>query len=901
MALAPGARIGVYQIEFRLGAGGMGEVYRARDTKLGRGVAIKILPNDFADNLERVARFEREAQVLAALNHQHIAQLYGFEEGPAGAGQRVRALVMELVEGSTLAERLARGPIPIDEALPLACQIAEALHAAHDKGITHRDLKPDNIALTLDGNVKVLDFGLAKPDGGGGTSAVAESPTITSPALMTSVGTILGSAAYMSPEQAKGRIADKRSDVWAFGCVLYEMLTGTRAFAGDNVPETLALVLTKEPDWNALPSDVPTVVRTLLEGCLAKDPRKRVADISVAEFLLEERNALQLSGPAPVRRSAVRRGRLAWAAGLIAVASAAAALTAMYLSKPVGDPPSIRFSMAAAPGRSIWPNGVNVGAVSPDGRRIVLPVNPRAGGQVRLAIRALASDVESFQELPGTDGANSPFWDPNSRFVGFLAEGKLKRIDVTGGPTQTVCEAAGLGGGTWNRDNVIVFSAGTGPLFRVKAEGGTPAQLTKLDPKRQETAHRHPWFLPDGRHFLYAATATSAETMVYVGSLDQDVKVPVVQSDTGAIFAEGYLLFVRQNTLLALSFDPDGLKTSGDPAVLAQNISNTRNTASASFSAADKGLLSYWSVSQVPTQLAWVSRTGEVLERVGPTADQTWLELSPDGKRVALSVYDASRHSRDIWIHDFARNSRTRLSSAVEDGWSSSWSPAGDRLVFSARRTGLLDLYQKPTHGGGEEQELGKEVGNNRYATSWSADFLLYHTGRSRSETGNDIWALPMSGDPTPWPFQRTSANEQGARFSPDGRWVVFTSDESGREEVFVVPFPGPGGRIPISTEGGTSPRWRRDGTEIFFLGPRLTLMAAAVNGQNPEFEVRNVGRLFEMAFRTENYQGFGTGTVYDVAPDGRFLANLVTDTEQTGQTPITIVTNWTSFLRADH
>ena len=807
---------------------------------------------------------------------------------------------MELVEGATLADRLARGPIPLNEALPLACQIAEALHAAHDKGITHRDLKPANVALTLDGNVKVLDFGLAKPDGAGGTSPLAESPTITSPALMTSAGTILGTAAYMSPEQAKGGVADKRSDVWAFGCVLYEILTGTRAFAGGTVPETLALVLTREPDWLALPLGVPTVVRTLLEGCLAKDPRKRVADVSVAEFLLEERNVLRLSGQAPVRPSAVRRVRLAWAAGLIAAASAAAALTALYLSKALDDPPSIRFSMAAAPGRSIWPAGVNVGAVSPDGRRVVLPVTPRAGGPVRLAIRALASDVESFQELQGTDGANSPFWEPNSRFVGFLAEGKLKRIDVNGGPTQIVCEAAGLGGGTWNRDNVIVFSAGTGPLFRVQASGGTPAQLTTLDPKRQETAHRHPWFLPDGRHFLYAATATSAETMVYVGSLDRDMKVPVVQSDTGAIFAEGYLLFVRQSTLLALPFDLDRLKTSGDPTVLAQNISNTRNTASASFSAADKGVLSYWTVSQVPTQLAWVSRTGDVLERVGQPADQTGLELSPDGKRVALSVYDASRHSRDIWIHDFERNSRTRLSSAVGDGWSSNWSPAGDRLVFSARRTGLLDLYQKPTNGGGDEQELGTEVGNNRYANSWSADFLLYHTGRSRSGTGNDIWALPMSGDLTPRPFLRTPANEIQARFSPDGRWVAFTSDESGREEVFVVPFPGPGGRIQISNEGGTDPRWRRDGTEIFYMGPRLTLMAAAVNGQKAEFEVRTVSRLFEAAFRTENYQGYGPGSVYDVAPDGqRFLINLVTGTEQPAQTPITIVTNWTSFLRA--
>ena len=677
------------------------------------------------------------------------------------------------------------------------------------------------------------------------------------------------------------------------------MLTGSRAFDGGTVTETLALVLTREPDWLALPSDVPAVVRTLLEGCLAKDPRKRVADISVAEFLLEERNALQLSGHGAVRPSARRRVRLAWAAGVLAIASAAGALTAMYLSKPVGDPPSIRFSVAAAPGRSI--HDANVGAVSPDGRRVVLSVNPRAGGPVRLAVRTLASDVESFQELPGTDGANGPFWEPNSRFVGFFAEGKLKRIDVSGGPAQTVCDAAGLGAGTWNRDSVIVFSAGTGPLFRVPANGGPPAQLTTLDPKRQETAHRRPWFLPDGRHFLYAATTASAETMVYAGSLDQDMKVPVVQSDTGAIFAEGYLLFVRQSTLLALPFDPDGLKASGDPAVVAQNISNTRNTASASFSAADKGVLWYSTVSQVPTQLTWFSRTGMVLERVGQPADQAALELSPDGKRVALSVYDASRHSRDIWIHDFARNSPTRLSSAVGDGWNSSWSPAGDRLVFSARRTGLLDLYQMPTNGGGDEQELGKEVGNNRYVSSWSGAFLLYHTGRSRAATGNDVWKLPMSGDLTPQPFLRTPANEQQARFSPDGRWVAFTSDDSGREEVFVVPFPGPGGRIQISNEGGTEPRWRRDSTEIFYVGPRQTLMAAAVNGRNADFEVGTVSRLFEAAFRTENYQGYGPGSVYDVAPDGqRFLANVVTGTERPSETPLTIVTNWTSFLRAD-
>ncbi len=711
---------------------------------------------------------------------------------------------------------------------------------------------------------------------------------------------ILGTAAYMSPEQARGRPVDKRSDIWAFGCVLYEMLTGRRAFASDNVQETLALVLTKEPDWLALPSAVPPVVRTLLEGCLAKDPRKRVADVSVAEFLLAERNAGLLSGQASIGRSVTRRERLAWAAGLAAAVSVAGALAGIHVFEPGVDVPSIRFSVAPPTDVSVFAGRVNVGAVSPDGRRVVLPVAPRTGGPVRLVIRAF--DTDSFQELPGTDGADSPFWAPDSRFIGFLADGMLKRIDVTGGPPQVVCEASGLGGGTWNRESVIVFSGGSGPLFRVEANGGMPTPLTKLDAKRQETAHRHPWFLPDGRHFLYAATATSTDTTVYVGSLDREMKVPVVQSDTGAIFAEGYLLFVRQDTLLAQPFDPSRLKTSGDPAVVAQNISNTRNTASASFSAADKGVLSYWAISHLPTQLAWVDRAGRVLETVGQPSDQTGLELSPDGERVALSIYDSSRHTRDIWLYDFARGARTRVSFTAGDGWNSSWSANGDRIAFSARRTGLLDLYRKPTHGGGAEEELGKQVGNNRYVGGWSADlkFLLYHTGRSRSDTGNDIWTLPMSGDPTPRPFLQTSANEADGRFSPDGRWVAFTSDESGREEVYVVPFPGPGGRSLISTEGGTGPRWRRDGREIFYL-KRGTLMATAVNGQGSVFQAGTVARLFEASFRTENYQGYGTGSVYDVAPDGqRFLINVVVTTEP-AQTPITIVTNWTSLLRADH
>jgi Tol biopolymer transport system component len=715
--------------------------------------------------------------------------------------------------------------------------------------------------------------------------------------MVTGAGMILGTAAYMSPEQAKGRAADKRSDVWAFGCVLYEMLTGRRAFGGSDVSDTLASVLARDPDLAALPAAAPPAVRTLLERCLVKDARKRFADMSVIQFLLEEGQRV------PSAQSDVaglsRRERYVWSAAA-AVAGAAALLLALvhFSEAPPAASPSIRFSVSPPPGMTLATGVVTGGgAISPDGQRIVFPTAP-GGGVTRLALRRF--DADEAQELSGTNGAIGAFWSPDSRFVGFLAGGKLQRIAISGSPPQVVCDATGFAGGTWNRDGVIVFALGNGPLMRVSASGGTPTPVTALDESKKEVSHRHPWFLPDGKHFLYTAATMSAENAIYVGSLDGRTKALVTMSDAQAAYADGYVLLVRESTLLAQRFDVARLEKSGDPVVVARDVANSPSSASGDFSVSTTGVLAFRRGSTgAPTELVWVDRAGRGLETVGEPADQTAVQLSPDGRRVALSVFDPSKRARDIWIHDFARGVRTRFTFNQGDDWASVWSPDGRFLVFSANQSGLLDLYRKATDGAGAEEPLSKSVGNNRYASSWSADgrFLLYTTGRTRSQTGNDIWLVPQSDNQEPRPFLQTQFNETDGTFSPDGRWVAYQSDESGRDEITVVPFPGPGGKWQISTAGGEQPRWGRDGRELFFIEGSRKLMAATVNGSGAALQLGPVRMLFEARFRADNYLGYGVGGVYDVSPDGRFLINVV-GSEQPAQTPITVVTNWTSLVQ---
>jgi Tol biopolymer transport system component/tRNA A-37 threonylcarbamoyl transferase component Bud32 len=796
MSLHAGTRVGVYEVIALIGAGGMGEVYRARDTRLKRDVALKVIPEALTQDRERLARFKREAELLASLNHPHIASIYGFEESDG-----IHAIAMEFVDGGTLADRLraatpeaeresarpregasaaGRGggaprTLSLDDALVIARQVAEALEAAHEKGIVHRDLKPGNIALTADGQVKVLDFGLAKalaPELHA-PSDLPNSPTLTSPA-MTQLGLILGTAAYMSPEQAKGRPADKRGDVWAFGCVLYEMLTGRRPFEGEDVSDTLAAVLRGDPDWTALPDELPPPVRTLLQRCLEKDRRKRVGDMAAALFVFNESS---LAAPARVEApvAAAGPGRMRERALWLALTLVIGALALWFARPRVTPPVPIRFHVFAPAGTAI--NNTGIVTLSPDGRRALFIVARPGGQSTALAVRSF--DTVDSRVLEGTDGAVAPFWSPDSRFIGFQADGKLKKLDVAnGGPPQPLCDAQTLVGGTWSPDGTIVFSpATTGGLMRVSQAGGTPSPVTTLDTARQERSHRWPWFLPDGRHFLFVS---QAPTTIYVGSIDSADRTEVLAATSRAVYADGHVLFVRDGTLLGQPFDTRTLKVTGEAIPVADEVWYNAATAGSGVSVSASGVLAYRTGStREASQLVWFDRSGKRLGVVGAVADQMNVGLSGDGRSVGVSLLDPIRSTRDIAIYDLARDGlRTRFTFDPADEWSVVWSPDGSRLAFnSARKNGQLDVYEKAATGAGAERLILDDPTNNVYPTSWSPDgrVLLFHNGNANSPTGNDIFALPMNGEPAaPVPIVQGASNETSAQLSRDGRWVAF-------------------------------------------------------------------------------------------------------------------------------
>jgi Tol biopolymer transport system component len=817
--------------------------------------------------------------VLASLNHPHIGAIYGLEEAKG-----CQFLVLELVSGETLAQRIAGRPLPIDEALAIARQVADALEAAHEKGIIHRDLKPANIALDHDGQVKVLDFGLAKATGvaSGPSVDLANSPTLTSPAMMTGVGVILGTAAYMSPEQAKGRAADKRSDVWAFGCVLYEMLTGKRAFAGDDVSDTLASVLAREPDLMALPPAVPASIRRLMRRCLNKDRTQRIADISTALFVINE--------PAPddpaVTSAARRAERRAWIAALVSVTLIAMATTIAWVrERTKSAPPAPETRLDIATPSTTEPSSF---AISPDGRRIVFVA--AGDGPSRLWLRAL--DVAKAQPLAGTDGASYPFWSPDSRSVGFFVPGKLQRLDIGGGLPQPLAKAPRGISGAWNPEGVMLFAPATeGPLFRLPASGGEAVAVTTLGPG--QTRHQSPQFLPGGRHFLFYAVGRERSGEIYVGSLDAPDTIRVTAADSPGLYAvPGWLLFVRQGSLVARRFDAARGVLTGDPVSLADGVGVDGLTVGA-FSVSAAGVVMYRAGGAAQTQLTWFDRSGKALGTVGAPDENRLLDpaLSPDGHRVAVSR-NVERNI-DIWLLDEARTTRFTFDTSIE--LFPLWSPDGRRIVFSSSRTGGGDLYQKPSSGAGRE-ELLLESPQGKAASSWSPDgrFLLYRTGDPK--TGFDLWVLPMEGTRQPFPFLNASFNEGVGQFSPDGRWVAYQSDETGRYEIDVRPFPGPGGQWQISTAGGISPRWRPDGQELDYIAPDGTLMAAPIVIKGAALEHGLPTALFR-----PRISGGGTSPTtwrqqYAVAPDGRFLINVTTT--DASPTPITVIQNWAGALK---
>jgi serine/threonine protein kinase/Tol biopolymer transport system component len=908
MPLGPGARLGPYEVVSALGAGGMGEVYRARDTRLKREVALKILPTSFAADPDRLARFQREAEVLASLNHPNIAAIYGLEEGPAEAGPHVRALVMELVEGETLADRIARGAIPVDEALPIAKQIAEALEAAHEQGIIHRDLKPANIKLRPDGTVKVLDFGLAKlndpnarnvPNVSNDPNAPSMSPTITSPALMTGVGVLLGTAAYMSPEQAKGRPADKRSDIWAFGCVFYEMLTGRRAFPGEDVAETLAAVIKSEPDWQTLPDDTPASIRRLLRRCTEKDRRERLHDIGDAQLELKDVLFSRTDAQQPVRVTSLagRRKRIALVLALIVAVAAAGGMFAWRSIVPAAPTEAIRFSILPPTNTtfgSIPGGGTGLApqiALSPDGRQIVFVAASK--GAFTLWVRSLGS--LDARELAGTNQAAFPFWSPNSRFIGFFAEGKLKKVSVNGGPPVVLCDSAGGRGGSWNEQDVIVFASAASALQRVSAAGGLPTPVTTLDVSRGETGHRWPYFLPDGRHFFYTAVAGPLGTAprpseIRIGALDSKDVTTLFSAESAVSFSSGHLFFWREGTLLAQPFDARVLRTIGEPFPVAQQVIAV-GLRYVSASVSRTGVLIYTTRSVEPvTQLTWMDRTGRVLGTVGEPATYANLALAPDEQRVAVSLYAASTSipgvATDIWVINLERSTRTRITFAPGVNAWPVWSPGGDRIAFFSSRQNS-GIYQVAVNGAGRDEMLFNGSGAP-YPTDWSHDGQYLALTQATAATGNDVLILPFAGDRKPIPFTDAPFTQYGAVFAPDGRWIAFSSvDAAAGEQIFVQPFPPTGGQYQVSRNGGTQPMWRGDGKELFFLTADGQMMGVAVDARS-QFEAGNP----EPLFRTGTTPGTGFRQ-YAVTRDGqRFLINAPFGNNQTS---LIVVTNWRS------
>jgi eukaryotic-like serine/threonine-protein kinase len=893
MPISTGTCLGSYEVVAQIGAGGMGEVYKAHDTKLGRDVAVKVLPEAFAHDTERLSRFQREAKMLASLNHPNIATIHGLEHFNG-----THYLVMELVTGETLADHIKReGAFAIEEALKIAVQIAEALEAAHEKGIIHRDLKPANVKLTPEGKVKVLDFGLAKAFAGDvADSNPSQSPTLS--AVATMQGVLLGTAAYMSPEQARGKNVDKRTDIWAFGCVLYELLCGHPAFKGEDITEILAAVVKTEPDWSCLPESSPPAIRALLRRCLRKDKALRLRD--AGDLRIEISDALS-APPTAVAATPVSVTRgwhewVAWAVAAIAVVAALAALSFLHFREAPTQPQSIRLQMAP-PERSV----VSMFELSPDGRYVAFVA--LEGGRNRLWLRPL--DTLQVQVMQGTDDANFPFWSPDSGFIGFFAAGKLKKIAVTGGPPQTLCDAPAGRGGAWNRDGVILFAPNlTGGLYRVSAAGGVPVQVTKFAPRGTGDSQRFPEFLPAGRRFLYLYISEAETTGIYVGSLDGTPPLRILPDLSKAVYAppaapghKGYVLFRREATLMAQPFDPDRLQTTGEMFPVAEQVGSTGTVGIGAFSASENGVLSYRSGDVVGNRgLIWMDRAGKRLGTVTePTATMS-AALSPDEKRIALTINGATAGIGDIWLQDLGRGVLSRFT--FETGYNSTpvWSPDGRHIAFSFRTAGTIySIYQKDVTGNGKQEFLW-HTGVNGFPSDWSPDgkFIVYSDYSDKTKV--DLWLLPLQGEHKPIPYLQTPFDETHGQFSPDGRWMAYVSDESGRVEVYVQAIPASGGKWQISAGGGDFPRWRRDGKELFYIASDQKLMALpvkTVGTPTSAFEVGPPQLLFEV-------EPLGLNTFpYQPAADGqRFLVNAPAGGEAAAATPITVVLDWQAGLR---
>ena len=884
MALSPGTRLGAFEILALVGAGGMGEVYRARDTRLDRTVALKILTEAGLDaSPRRLERFRQEARAIARITHPTICTLFDVSQEDA-----TTFLVMEFVEGTTLARRLEDGPLPLAAALKIAIQIADALDHAHRQGVVHRDLKPSNIMLTRD-RVKLLDFGLAKLKEPDEREAVLAATKVQ----LTDAHTIVGTAPYMAPEQIEGREIDARTDIFAFGIVLYEMIAGRRPFAGDSRISVLAAVVGAEPASLAgLQPLTPPSLERLVARCLAKDPEDRW---QTARDLAAELRWIADSSSAPNLGASPATSRLRhavpWAAAIVfALVAAGLFVDRLRLTPAAPASPVVRFTVPPPDGGTIGREGAGtlLVAVSPDGRHVAF-LATRPGEPRLLYVRSL--EGVGARPLPGTAGAANPFWSPDSQSIGFFARGKLQRIAIAGGEPQTICDAVGGGGATWNSDGVILFTPlfeGAG-VYRVSAAGGTPTPVTTLD-AAHESAHIWPTFLPDGRHFVFAKIAGTASGL-YVSSLDSEQPRLLMQTDLNAgdfpspsAFATpGYLLFVRRGVLMAQTLDLERLELVGDPLRVADGLSNVGPWAW--FSVSQNGVLAYWTGAVDTTQLTWIDRTGQSTGTVGAPGAYAHIALSPDGTRVAVD--GTAPAVAGIWVLDIARGTTARISSD-RFAYSPVWSPDSDAILYAAVRDTTPNLFLKRLSVPGDAERLVR-VPIQHFPTDWSPDGGLAVYVIVDPKTRGDLWMMPMSGDRTPTPFLQTPSHEFNARISPDARWIAYVSDESGASEVYVTSFPKPGRRSIVSVGGGASPVWSSNGRELYYVSSsdNRTLTAVPVH-TTPTFEPGKPAPLFEL--RAVRPVGRGQGWTYDVAADGRFLVNRLVERSSP---PLTVVMNW--------
>ncbi|HEY6928866.1 MAG TPA: protein kinase [Thermoanaerobaculia bacterium] len=885
MTLNAGSELGPYEVLSPIGAGGMGEVYRAKDPRLGREVAIKVLPTSFSQDSDRLRRFEQEARAAGILNHPNITAVYDI-----GSHDGAPYVVQELLEGETLRAELAGGRFVPRKAIDFALQIAQGLAAAHEKGIVHRDLKPENLFVTKDGRIKILDFGLAKLTENERDGLATNLPTAAAVAA-TEPGVVMGTIGYMSPEQVKGKSADARSDIFAFGAILYEMLSGKRAFHGDSAGETMASILKEEPaDLSITNQNISPGLERIVRHCLEKNPERRfqsASDIAFALQTLSESSGSVVTGALAPRSRRIPQALLWGTAGLLAGAFAAVLLVGRRPPAVSTNRP-IRFEVAAPQDQRV----VGTIALARDGNRLAFTARA-PGGSEMLWIRALGDPKAEM--LPGTEGAQLPFWSPDGKSVGFFSNGELKRISITGGPPQALAPATvDIRGASWGADDRIVFApVFFGPLMQVSASGGKVTPATKLDKTRNEGTHRWPWFLPDGKHFLYyAAVSTGMEPgEIFAAELGSDKVKHITQASSLAVYASpGYLVFVRGSTLVAQPFDADRLEARGEPIPLGVELpSNSSTSGQRALSAALNDTIIWRTQASATSQPVLLDRQGREVGKLAEPGAWYFPRLSPDGRRLATTRSMASNTVGDIWEIDVARNIATRMTLDPADDEGPVWSPDGTRLIFFSDRKGSSgDLYvMRADQPGSEELLLASE--GAKTPASWSPDgrFVIYEISTSQSR--QDLWMLPLDGDRKPVPFLTTPFTERNARFSPDGRWVAYASDVSGASEIYVRPFQGAGATWRVSNHGGQTPAWRSDGREIYYLAPDNALMVASVTDTAP-FQTGPPTPLFKISvFDSSDPQ-------YDVFPDGtRFLVNQrVSSSEE----PINVLVNWPATLK---